>query len=153
MQNKSLPNYLRAVGVRTGLFGKETNANTATYISPGWDRFFALGGTSEGHYYSDWFSDQGTLFTASNTSYMTDLIQDRAIAWIKEMVATPQPFFAYIAPHAPHTRATPPNWARSYFDEQVAPRLPSWNTTLTDHHVCTPASCPLPWYRRRRFDS
>ena len=35
---------MRASGVSTGIFGKETNANDDTYISPGWDQFFVLGG-------------------------------------------------------------------------------------------------------------
>eukprot|EP00038_Savillea_parva_P026063 m.51112 g.51112 ORF g.51112 m.51112 type:complete len:719 (+) comp7286_c0_seq1:47-2203(+) len=143
MQNKSLPNYLKAAGVRTGIFGKETNANTADYISPGWDRFFVLGGSSEGHYYADWFADQGQQFNAGQDDYMTDLIQDRAIAWIKEVAATPGPFFAYIAPHAPHTRATPPTWARSYFEGVEAPRLASWNQSMPDHHWLVRSQEPL----------
>jgi hypothetical protein len=39
------------------------------YISPGWDRFFVLGGSSEGHHYSDWFNDQGQRFNASQRQY------------------------------------------------------------------------------------
>jgi len=48
-QQHALPTYISAAGVKTGIFGKETNANDATTISPGWDRFFVLGGTDEGY--------------------------------------------------------------------------------------------------------
>jgi len=143
MWNKSLPNYLQTAGVHTGIFGKETNANTDNQISPGWDRFFVLGGLSEGHYYSDWFCDQGNRFDAGPMDYMTDLIEDRALAWIKEMIASSKPFFAYIAPHAPHTRASPPTWAQSYFDGHVSPRLPSWNKSMPDHHWMVRTQPPL----------
>lgn len=47
-QQHALPTYISAAGVKTGIFGKETNANDATTISPGWDRFFVLGGLDEG---------------------------------------------------------------------------------------------------------
>lgn len=47
LQNYSLPTYIRDAGYTTGIFGKELNANTETFVSPGWDRFFALGGNDE----------------------------------------------------------------------------------------------------------
>lgn len=47
LQNVSLPTYIRDAGYTTGLFGKELNVNTDDYVSPGWDRFFALGGSDE----------------------------------------------------------------------------------------------------------
>ena len=74
LQNLSLPTYIRAAGLTTGLFGKELNVNDDTYVSPGWDRFFALGGTSEGHYYADWFNDQGKRYVATDDEYMTCLL-------------------------------------------------------------------------------
>lgn len=47
LQNVSLPTYIRDAGYTTGIFGKELNANTETFVSPGWDDFFALGGNDE----------------------------------------------------------------------------------------------------------
>ena len=44
-QQNALPTYIQKAGVATGIFGKEVNVNDDTYISPGWDRFFVLGGT------------------------------------------------------------------------------------------------------------
>jgi N-acetylglucosamine-6-sulfatase len=127
MQNQSLPNYIRAAGLATGIFGKETNVNDDNFVSPGWDRFFVLGGQSEGHYYADWFNDDGRRYTAKSTEYMTDLIANRSIVWMSEQIAKKQPFFAYIAPHAPHTRATPAPGSDGYFWDWKAPRLKSWN--------------------------
>jgi N-acetylglucosamine-6-sulfatase len=56
---------------------------------------------------------------------MTEVIQDRALAFIEEKAVAKAPFFAYIAPHAPHTRATPTPDTEGYFFDWKAPRLPS----------------------------
>lgn len=143
MQKHALPTYISAAGVTTGIFGKETNANDETTISPGWDRFFVLGGNDEGHFYHNWFNDQGARWNATQDDYMTDLIQDRALKFINDSIAADKQFFAYIAPHAPHTRATPPNYAQSYFWDKKAPRSPSWNQSLPDHHWLVRSQPPL----------
>jgi arylsulfatase A-like enzyme len=168
---------------------KETNANDASTISPGWDRFFALGGTSEGHYYGDWFADQGERYDASDEEYMTDLIANRSLAWIDLQLVAKKPFFAcvrvtgsdgrthppphsaaqrgahpccaalaharpsrrcgppsahrYIAPHAPHTRATPAPESDGYFVDEIAPRPPSWNASGADKHWMVASQMPL----------
>ena len=58
---------------------------------------------AHGHFYANWFSDDGVRWNASVDDYMTELIQDRALAFIGEQVRADRPFLAYIAPHAPHT--------------------------------------------------
>jgi hypothetical protein len=61
--------------------------NDDSYISPGWDRFFVLGGASEGSYYADWFNDDGKRYDAGVDEYMTDLISNRSIAWMTKQIA------------------------------------------------------------------
>ena len=92
---------------------------------PDQDRFFVLGGQSEGHYYADWFNDDGKRYDAGVGEYMTDLIANRSIDWMREQITENRSFFAYIAPHAPHTRATPAPGSDGYFWDWQAPRLPS----------------------------
>ena len=41
------------------------------------------------HFYSNWFNDQGARWNASQDDYMTDLIEDRALEFIKEQVRHP----------------------------------------------------------------
>lgn len=135
--------YIQKAGIATGIFGKETNVNDDTYISPGWERFFVLGGSSEGHYYADWFNDQGHRFNATNKQYMTDLIAQQATEWLAAQLKANRRFFAYIAPHAPHVRATPSPGTEGYFWDTQAPRLPSWNKSAPDHHWLVRAQEPL----------
>eukprot|EP00054_Salpingoeca_dolichothecata_P016564 m.97355 g.97355 ORF g.97355 m.97355 type:complete len:550 (-) comp22037_c0_seq4:83-1732(-) len=133
-QQVSMPVWFSNNQYRTGIFGKELNVNDGTTISPGWDRFFVLGGQSEGHYYADWFCDQGKRYNATADEYMTTLIRDRAVEFLNESRDDDRPFFAYVAPHAPHTRATPQPGTEGYFNDLKAPRTPAWNYSAHDHH-------------------
>eukprot|EP00730_Choanoeca_flexa_P002376 TRINITY_DN11027_c0_g1_i9.p1 TRINITY_DN11027_c0_g1~~TRINITY_DN11027_c0_g1_i9.p1 ORF type:complete len:267 (+),score=42.99 TRINITY_DN11027_c0_g1_i9:789-1589(+) len=142
-QNHSLPTYIRDAGYMTGLFGKELNVNDDSFVSPGWDRFFALGGSSEGHYYSDWYCDQGKRYTAGPDEYMTQTISQRARAFMQDALQQNKPFFAYVAPHAPHTRATPGPDSRTLFQGVKAPRVPSWNITSRDKHWLVRSQPPM----------
>ena len=65
---------------------------------------------------------------------MTELIANRSLSWMEVQLRNKQPFFAYIAPHAPHTRATPAPGTDGYFCNITAPRPPSWNLSSPDKH-------------------
>jgi hypothetical protein len=70
---------------------------------------------------------------------MTALIGNATIDWLNATLAAradarahgaaPRPFFALIAPHAPHVPATPAPWYESapLPNGGAAPRTPSWN--------------------------
>ena len=73
---------------------------------------------------------------------MTDLIQNRSLAWMGEQLAADRPFFAYIAPHAPHT-ATPAPGTDGYFVDERAPRTPAWNASAADKHWMVSQQPPL----------
>ena len=74
---------------------------------------------------------------------MTDLIQNRSLAWMGEQLVAERPFFAYIAPHAPHTRATPAPGTDGYFVNERAPRTPAWNASAHDKHWMVAQQPPL----------
>jgi hypothetical protein len=46
---------------------------------------------------------------------MTDLIQAQSLRWLTQQLTAKKRFFAYIAPHAPHVRATPQPHTEGYF--------------------------------------
>ena len=117
------------------------------------DRFFVLGGQSEGHYYADWFNDDGKRYNAGVGEYMTDLIANRSLDWMHEQIAGNKSFFAYIAPHAPHTRATPAPGSDGYFWDWQAPRLPSWNKEGTGKHWMVRTQPPMSANCIERSDS
>lgn len=150
---------LQKVGYRTGLFGKYLNTHAwfcdkGVRVVPGWDRFFA---SCKGVYYYNTWNDQGVMITndtnlcgppnAAGTNYNTAIVGNYSVKWIREVaMKKDKPFFAYIAPHAPHVgqhggggadvTATPAKWYNrsDIFANIRAPRKPNYNFSATEHH-------------------
>jgi arylsulfatase A-like enzyme len=118
---------LNTAGYRTGLFGKYLNHYKNTrYIPPGWDEWFAPWGNN---YFNYDANDNGTLkhFGTSTSDYKTDVQTRRTLAFIGTSATQGKPFFAYVAPSAPHQPATPAPRDKHTYDNLTAPRPPSFN--------------------------
>jgi N-acetylglucosamine-6-sulfatase len=94
---------LQGAGYRTGLFGKYLNGYKATTGKPpGWYKWFAhVNGIS---YYDYQINDDGTTkqYGSSSTDYEVDVIAEQAETFIDTSATAGVPFFAYVAPIAPH---------------------------------------------------
>jgi arylsulfatase A-like enzyme len=124
----TLPQFLRMLGYRTGLFGKwhlgdnyphrptDRGFDKAVYHK-GWGMTAApefLGKYNDGRYFLD-----GVEKTFQG--YMTDFWFDQAMAWMKERKAKDEPFFCYLAtnaPHAPHV--VPEKYSKPYQGQKAA---------------------------------
>jgi N-acetylglucosamine-6-sulfatase len=117
---------LDAAGYRTGLLGKYLNQYQGTAVPPGWDRWVT---TFKHAYFNYDVNDNGTIkhFGTGQTDYLTDVLRWRTQQFIDSSVASGTPFFAYVAPIAPHGPETPAPRHRHTFDGLKAPRLPSFN--------------------------
>jgi N-acetylglucosamine-6-sulfatase len=125
-ESENVATRLDAAGYRTALIGRYLNGyKDTTYVPPGWDYWFV----TWGEYFNYNANDNGTLkhFGTSSSDYRTDVEKRRALAFIDASVASREPFFAYLAPKAPHLPATPAARDRHTFDQEKAPRLPSFN--------------------------
>ena len=98
---RTIPEYLRPAGYRTGLFGKWHNGATKPYdpAGQGFDEFL---GFSLGHF-NDYF--RGELENEKNevvpfAGDLTDLLTDTALAF---MLEREEPFFTMLTYQAPHT--------------------------------------------------
>jgi N-acetylglucosamine-6-sulfatase len=119
---------LDAAGYRTGLFGKYLNEYSGTRGKPpGWDRWFAH--TDGSRYYNYKVNDDGRIIHFGSTSrdYETDVIAAHAKAFIGASAKAGVPFFAYVAPRAAHSPATPASRDKHAYDGLKARRLPSFN--------------------------
>jgi arylsulfatase A-like enzyme len=119
---------LDAAGYRTGLFGKYLNEYPgATGKPPGWDRWFAH--TDGSSYYDYSINEDGRIIQYGSTSadYETDVIADNAKAFIGASAMARVPFFAYVAPRAPHSPSTPAKRDKHAYDGLKAPRSPSFD--------------------------
>jgi N-acetylglucosamine-6-sulfatase len=120
---------LQDAGYRTGLFGKYLNGYTETTFWPrGWDRWFATFSSGDAHYFDYDVNDDGTIrhFGTIDSDYKTDVISRTTAAFITNS-AKQGPFFAYVAPIAPHEPSTPAPRDSHTFDGVNGPRLPSFN--------------------------
>ena len=119
---------LNNAGYRTGLFGKYFNGydKGTTYVPPGWDRWFALFGF---RYLGYDANDNGRIahFGTAEDDYVTDVLSRRTEGFIRASVEAGEPFFAYVAPIAPHGPANPARRHQHTYDGEKAPRLPSFN--------------------------
>jgi N-acetylglucosamine-6-sulfatase len=151
--NHSIGIYMSKLGYTNGHFGKYFNTGPGgmgRYCDkledlPGFDQWFTMCQTAK--YYDNPFvtnmkiagdSGEGTRQWRSGEDpakdYLTSLIGNMSVNFIKSAVASEKPFFAYIAPHAPHVPATPAAWYQNAFENLRAPRTPNYNYTATDHH-------------------
>jgi arylsulfatase A-like enzyme len=125
-ENENVATRLKAAGYTTGFFGKYLNGYTATTVPPGWDDWFAV---TTGGYFDYDVNDNGTIrhFGTTNRDYSTDVLKRNVREFIGANAAQGKPFFAYVAPYAPHGPVTPAPRDRHTFDPEKAPRLPSFN--------------------------
>ena len=123
---------LQGAGYRTGLFGKYLNRYDGSTTPAGWNRWF--GGVMTGDEYYDYdVNDQGTLthYGSSESDYSTDVISRQADAFIANNVSQRTPFFAYVAPIAPHLPSTYP---------PPPPHATPTTTTASRARACPPST-------------
>jgi N-acetylglucosamine-6-sulfatase len=127
-ENDNVATHLQAqtVGYRTGLFGKYLNNYRGTTKPPGWDDWFALHQLT---YYNYDVNDNAKIvhYGSRSSAYSTDVLNTQVKEFIDASVAQGKPFFAYVAPKAPHSPSTPAPRHQNTFNGLKAPRLPSFN--------------------------
>jgi N-acetylglucosamine-6-sulfatase len=127
-ERDNLATRLDDAGYRTGLLGKYLNFYRGTSVPPGWDDWFAF------HlpvgYFDYRVNDNGAVkqYGTESSDYSTDVLRRQTLQFIDTSVAHSRPFFAYVAPKAPHGPfpASLPRHQHD-FDGKRAPRLPSFN--------------------------
>jgi N-acetylglucosamine-6-sulfatase len=124
---------LQGAGYRTGLFGKYMNRYAHTTYKPlGWDRWFAVSTSGDPSYFNYDVNDDGTIwhYGANDSDYMTDVLSSKTNAFISNSAPLSQPFFAYVAPIAPHAPATPAPRDAHTFDGVEGPRYSSFDEAV-----------------------
>ncbi len=128
LEQDNLATSLDAAGYRTGLFGKYFNGYNKgnTHVPPGWTRWFAVFGFKYNGYE---VNSNGNIiyFEPERENYVTDVLGRKTQGFIGTSVNRGKPFFAYVAPIAPHTPYDPAIRHRHAFDGEKAPRHPSFN--------------------------
>jgi arylsulfatase A-like enzyme len=98
-----------------------------TYVPPGWDEWYAEIG---GHGYYDYrLNENGKVvsYGSAEEDYHTDVLADKAKAYVRSVAGGSEPFFLYLAPATPHGPFIPaPRHEDEYPDAEV-PRSPSFD--------------------------
>ncbi len=95
------PQYLQAIGYQTAFMGKWHMGHETDEPRPGFNRWVSFRG--QGVYYDPTFNIDGKQ--VKREGYITDLLTDYAIDWLKEQES--KPFFLYLSHKAVHAMFEP----------------------------------------------
>jgi len=129
-EDDNVATTLKAAGYRTALIGKYLNGYQETTKPPlGWDEWFATLDPTTYKYFDYDMNDNGTArhFGLKDSDYKTDVLKERTLSFIGASATQPEPFFAYVAPVAPHLPARPAPRHEHAYDGINGPRLPSFD--------------------------
>jgi N-acetylglucosamine-6-sulfatase len=142
LENSTLATWLQDSGYRTVLFGKYLNGYpdiaSPNYVPPGWTEWYSPNGGDPYYEFSYSLNEYNSsvdtqpttvAYGISEQDYMTDVISRKATDFIRRSAQnySDKPFFAYIAPYAPHSPATPAPRHANTFPGLKAPRPESFN--------------------------
>lgn len=106
----TLPSLLRDAGYRTALIGKWHLGYLPRYspLKSGYNEFFGITGGFTGYYTHIGDGGEQDLYEGDTpierVGYVTDILSERAAAWVAEAAKWPEPYFLslhYTAPHLP----------------------------------------------------
>lgn len=124
---------LQRAGYRTALMGKYLNAyRVKNRPAPGWDEW-QVADYAYGEYdYKLRNNDRVEQHGRKPSDYMTDLLSDRATAFVDQASAAGDPFMLVVSTFAPHAPATPAPRDRKKLPGLKAPRPKSFNRPVSD---------------------
>ena len=158
---------VKEVGYTTGLFGKIANemgpmCSKQARVPAGFnlsegDAFVAM--CNEVVYYKNTFNLNGEIFTTGNapSDYLMSWLGNKTIPWLKKAAKASasggKPFFAYLAPHAPHFPAEPAPWyADAPLPSNIAPRVPSYNASTVGKNWAIQSNPPFNSFTEEGID-
>jgi N-acetylglucosamine-6-sulfatase len=164
-EENTIGGRLQEGGYRTGFFGKYLNGypdGEPTHVPPGWDEWY---GKLDGQQLYDYAINENgeeVSYGSETEDFYTDVLSDQAMDFVKRAVPEDQPFFAYVAPTAPHGPATPAERHKGTFAEVEAPRPPSFDEEdVSDkpppirdgEHISDEEASNIDDYYRQRLES
>jgi N-acetylglucosamine-6-sulfatase len=121
---------LQEGGYQTAFFGKYLNgypADDPTHVPPGWDEWYGKLDGQDLYDYRINENGEEVSYGSEEEDFYTDVLSGQATDFVRRAAPEDQPFFAYVAPTAPHGPATPAERHKGAFSEEEVPRPPSFD--------------------------
>ena len=131
LEEGTIATRLQEAGYQTAFFGKYLNGYPGdegpSYVPPGWDEWY--GRVDENKLYNYRTNENGQVISYDHNTedYYTDVLSKQVTDFVHRTASDSKPFFMYVAPTAPHEPATPAQRHKDAFDDEKAPRSPSFN--------------------------
>jgi N-acetylglucosamine-6-sulfatase len=126
---KMFPQYLQLAGYQTSFFGKWHMGDQDDKPQKGFDHWVSFKG--QGVYYNPVLNVNGKQVTYSDSSYITDVLTDHALEWLKNREQQ-KPFFLYLSNKAVHAEFMPAKRHQGKYKDQKIDYPPSMFLTATD---------------------
>ncbi|CAN5223259.1 sulfatase [soil metagenome] len=130
LEEGAIATRLQEEGYRTAYLGKYLNGypgGDPTHVPPGWDEWH--GKLNEQKLYDYGINENGqeVSYGSETGDFYTDVLSGQATDFVRRAAPEDQPFFAFVAPTAPHGPATPAERHEGAFEGEEAPRPPSFD--------------------------
>jgi N-acetylglucosamine-6-sulfatase len=125
------PQYLQQAGYQTSFFGKWHMGDANDNPRPGFDHWESFRG--QGVYFNPTLNINGKRVSYSDSTYITDLLTERSIDWLKKRDKE-NPFFLYLSHKAVHSKFEPAPRHRGLYKHKKLPLPPTyWQTAAKDY--------------------
>ncbi len=120
------PEYIQGIGYQTAFFGKWHMGSASDEPRRGFDHWESFKG--QGEYYNPTLNINGKQISYSDSTYITDLLTDHAIEWLKDRKSD-RPFFLYLSHKAVHAEFNPAQRHRGQYAGKKIEYPPSYYRT------------------------
>ncbi len=128
---KFFPEYLQEAGYQTSFFGKWHMGDENDDPRPGFDHWESFKG--QGVYYNPTINRNGEHISYADSTYITDLLTENAIDWLKERDQD-RPFFLYLSHKAVHAAFKPARRHKGMYKNQKIDLPPTYHQTKTGEY-------------------
>jgi N-acetylglucosamine-6-sulfatase len=132
-EENTIATRLQEDGYRTALFGKylngypEDGVEDPTYVPPGWDEWYGKQRGQKLYRYDINENGEVVSYGKKTEDFYTDVLSGQATDFVRRAAPEDRPFFAYVAPTAPHGPATPAERHKGAFADEKVSRPPSFD--------------------------
>jgi arylsulfatase A-like enzyme len=128
------PEYLQKEGYQTGFFGKWHMGNDSGDPQPGFDWWESFRG--QGEYYNPRINVNGEWIQYKDSTYVTDLLTDHAIGFMKKQNAAHKPFMVYLSHKGVHDNFQAAKRHKGCYQDKPVVYPPSFH--IPEYEITTP---------------